>query len=254
MRFCSYCGQPLDPVTQECPVCGGYKTNDFSEQFSASLKNTLRSPLMLIFCVILTASVLVSLIDSKYFLIECINLIIPIALWCTYFAACSSKRAMGLGGIRMISICITIIRVLFWILLAILFVFSIIIIAVPSLLSEYILYFSYMLGDAAAFVDFGASIILVIGILLLITIIILALINIFFFGCIAKSIKSILESFKYNENRLRKFTGVKAWLIITVIIYGIFAIYALNFSGILYTTTLLLGAILAGKVGKTDIM
>lgn len=254
MRFCSYCGQPLDPVTQECPLCGGYKTNDFSQKFSDSLKSTLRSPLMLILCIVLTSSVLFSLADTEYFFVQCLGLIIPIALWITYFSACSSKTEMSLGGIRMVSICITIIRVLVWIILAVVLVFSIIIIAVPTLLGDYLTSFSYLLGDFSLLVDFGAELFLFVGIALLIISVLAAIINISFLGCIGKSIKSIIESFKYNENRLEKFKGVKVWLIIIGIFYAVYAIYTFSISGILSLLAIFLGAFLAGKVGKTDII
>lgn len=252
MRFCTYCGQPLDPVTQECPVCGGYKTQDLSDKFVEALKSKFRSPLMLIMCILSTASVLMSMFNSDYFWMNLLSLTLPIAMWIVYFSACTSKPEMPLGGFRFASAIITILRTLIWIVLAVMLVVSIIIISVPALISQVISYAVFVMPEYEAILEVINDSAVGIGIIMLIFVIFSGLLNIFFVGCISRSIKSIIESFKHSENCLRKLKGVTVWLIITGVIGCIYVFNTLSWNSALSVVTVFVGALLAGKIAKTS--
>ena len=253
MRFCTYCGQPLDPVTQECPVCGGYRTQDLSSDFIATLKSIFRSPLMLLMCIFSTASVLIGMFNSDSFWMYIFNLMLPISLWVVYFSACTSKPEMPLGGFRFASIIFAIIRVLIWICLALLLLLSIIIISVPSLISEVISYAVFIAPEYEALLDLINGSVLGIGIILLFAVLISGLVNALFFGAINKSIKSIINSFNNGENQLCKFKSVKIWLITICVFYFCIVIYALSLYSIIMFFSIFIGALLARKIQKISV-
>ncbi|MBE6948381.1 MAG: hypothetical protein E7456_00860 [Ruminococcaceae bacterium] len=251
MRFCTYCGQPLDPVTQECPVCGGYKTLDLTDRFIDSLKSNFRSFLMLLLCVLSSASVLLSMLESDNLWFSIFKALIPISLWVTYFAACSSKQGMSLFGIRFTSVLITILRVLMWIVIAVLLVLAIILVAVPSFVSSFVSYAELLYPGMSDTFALISDSVLVIGVLAIVIDVLLAIVNIFFFGCISKATKSIIDSFKTGTNHLRKLKGTAAWLIII----GIFALIMLfvnfSFGTLVSVISIFISAFLAGKIGNT---
>lgn len=255
MEFCTYCGQPLDPITHSCSLCGGSNTHDLSDWFVDSLKQKLRSPLMLIFCIILTASSLFTMTNENSFWLGIFNLIIPIGLWYTYFAACSSSRSMGLGGIRLILVMITIEKILTWILIGVMVVISVLLFAVPSLFSELNIYLSFLFEEGTLLADsiyeLGSLFIVALGAIVLIAAIILALMNIFFIGSISKSVKSVIDSFKYGENCLKKFGAVKGWLIVFCIFLCIAALSDFSVLAVLNAAVYIIGTILTGKIKKT---
>lgn len=255
MKFCPVCGQPLDPITNTCPICGGHMTQDFSDSFINAIKNKLRSPLMLIFCILSTASALLTMFGDENLIAGLLNLLIPIGIWITYFSACSAKQTMGLAGIKIVSVVITVMRIFIWIIVGLVIVFAILLFAVPSAFNEIILNLSFMAEEYAYMADsiyeLGSALTIVIAIALCFAAVIIILFNIFFYGSVSKSIKSVIESFNTRTNRLRKLSAVKVWLMVLGTFAVIGTVSEFSLVSIIDTATLFVGAILAGKIGNT---
>lgn len=278
MEFCTNCGQPLDPITNTCPVCSGIVPSaPVRSGFTPALKKNLSSGLMLVMCIVLTVYTVFAGLSNTWVSdggfrihLELFSLLAAVALWIIYASAHSGYYSMSLGGLKFLSVLITIARVLLWIVFGLLIFVAVILFAAPSLVG----------ADAINFVDSiqGIEILqemipnfsyttlyILIGVVLIIFAIIIAIFNAFFFGCVSRSVKSVIGSVETDQYRLEKFGGVQAWLIvlgclaavaiaseIPDILKGSFDLTLVT--NIIDIVVMFVGAALAGKVKNTAII
>ena len=236
MAYCPNCGQPLDSVTGRCPVCGQDGGSTYSDNtsggFGSLLKAQLNSPFLAAIAVIQTFIVLLKI--TKTFSdtdvishIPLIATVYTVALWMIYAAVRSDGDEMKLGGMKMMSVALSVIRVIIWICVGVLVVAGVILIAAPKSVdaelkeiiaaADSVKFFSSISnGEISTF--FGFSI--------LFWAVELIICNIFYYGNISVSVKSVLESLETDQNRLTRLEKARLWLIIA----GIFACVRFAFS------------------------
>ncbi|MBQ6539843.1 MAG: hypothetical protein IJL71_02295, partial [Oscillospiraceae bacterium] len=222
MNFCPKCGQPIDQATGLCPVCGDVsappeRTIPESKGFAAVLKKKLGSPLLLWFCIIYTILTFITVgilgasfvgikeADTSSVIAAIVSAVVSLAFlvimltafWRVYFAAKSPEEEMRLGGLKTLSVIITIERVLVWIGTALILLFAALCFFAPSFVadtSNFSAEFAEIEGANIAISDnfpFYFS-----GIMMIIIAVLMILINIFYYGSIKKSIVSVIDSFK----------------------------------------------------------
>jgi hypothetical protein len=280
MEFCTNCGQPLDPVTRTCPVCGGTNA-DVPVQYQAparsgftpALKKRIGSGIMLALCILATISVVLTFFSKSTFSVSYFNvnfdilgILTTIAFWIVYAAARSPEYEMSIGGLKFTSVIITIIKVIFWIGFGVFVVIAILCFAAPSAVSSAIT----VTPDSPDVLDelipyfSNSAVVTLIGVACIFGAILFLIANIFFYGNISKSVKSVIASVEADQHRMVKLGTVSVWLIVLGILSVLVSfgshIYAEEEIDILAVAAdlvsaamLFLGAALAKKVNGTSV-
>lgn len=266
MMFCTRCGQPLEPSTGICSVCGESQITQHDDGFVNTLKSNLASNLMLLMCIVISVATVLSFFNI-------LSLLLTVSLWMTY-ASAKSTKPMSITGLKMTSVTITITRVLVWIAVGLLAILGIVFLAFSSTFSGLIANTIVDAAMSAAEAQMAFTIIFVFfGIFFLIFAALYTAFNIFFYGSVSKSVKSVINSFKEGKNLLVKTKAVMIWLIVLgvmialeiplMLIYLVFAFAVIEDTafGLLFLFAILallvsiaayiIGALLSNKIGKT---
>jgi len=237
MAYCPNCGAPLNPVTGICPVCGqdggATYSGTNSGGFCSILKAQLNSPLLVAMAVIQTLIVLLKIVsnfsDTNILSrIPIVATVYAVALWMICAAARADGDEMKLGGMKMMSVTLSVIRVIIWIGVGVLVVTGIILISAPKSVDAELKEIIAASDSAKYFPPISnGEITTFFGLSTLFWAVELIICNIFYYGSISVSVKSVLESLETDQNRLNRLEKAKLWLIIA----GIFTCvkFALSF-------------------------
>jgi hypothetical protein len=257
---CPVCSEKQSPEQYPTADYTQYNTLDnYGGNFTSFLKKRLSSPVFLWFCILLTV-MMVSAI--AVYVIEGVNMprmlelqlsvtgqnisaaeiknvtnttltmmvifgipllvyavVMAVSFWKTYLGAKRQSLDMPLGGLKAISVLITIERVLIWICVGILALGTIVMFAAPSLMARELSGTDYEIFLVFFYVY---------AVIFVIMTIVLILINIFYYGSIKKATVSVINSFKFNENRLEKMSTVRVWLIVFGVLSALSALGVLS--------------------------
>ncbi|MBQ6539844.1 MAG: hypothetical protein IJL71_02300 [Oscillospiraceae bacterium] len=228
---------------------------------------------MLALCILATISVVLSFFSKSTFSVSYFNvnfdilgILTAIAFWIVYAAARSPEYEMSIGGLKFTSVIITIIKVIFWIGFGVFVVIAILCFAAPSAVSSAIT----VTPDSPDVLDelipyfSNSAVVTLIGVACIFGAILFLIANIFFYGNISKSVKSIIASVEADQHRMVKLGTVSVWLIVLGILSVLVSfgshIYAEKEIDILAVAAdlvsaamLFLGAALAKKVKDTPV-
>jgi hypothetical protein len=279
MEFCTNCGQPLDPVTHSCPVCGrSYPGAPVQAQapvqsgFVPALKQRIGSGLLLALSILSTVSVVISFFNNSTVTDTGFNLnfnilgiLYAVAFWMIYAAARSGNYGMSLGGLKFMSVITTIARVVLWIIFGVALVIAILCFVAPSAVysaTSFTVSGNTDILDALIPSFSYSSLILILGVLLVIVALVILIVNVAFFGNVSKSIKSVIASVETDQYRLEKLGAVTGWLIVIGCIYIVVTVINSMYDGIelmplisnvIEIVMIFMGAALASKVKNTPV-